>query len=52
LYGSEGIYDCVEPGTMALTFDDGPFIYTDHILDLLDQYNAKATFFMTGINNG
>jgi peptidoglycan/xylan/chitin deacetylase (PgdA/CDA1 family) len=37
---------------MALTFDDGPFIYTSHILDLLKQYNASATFFITGNNNG
>lgn len=40
------------PGDVALTFDDGPFIYTSHILDLLAQYNASATFFVTGINNG
>ena len=33
---------------VALTFDDGPGIYTDQILDLLRQYNAKATFFMIG----
>jgi peptidoglycan/xylan/chitin deacetylase (PgdA/CDA1 family) len=52
LYGSAGIYDCVNPGDMALTFDDGPFIYTSHILDLLGQYNASATFFITGNNNG
>jgi len=52
LYGSAGIYDCVVAGDMALTFDDGPFIYTSHILDLLQQYNASATFFITGNNNG
>lgn len=52
MYGSNGIYDCANPGDMALTFDDGPFIYTSHILDLLDQYNASATFFITGNNNG
>ncbi|KAF8867035.1 glycoside hydrolase/deacetylase [Acephala macrosclerotiorum] len=52
MYGSDGIYDCANPGDMALTFDDGPFIYTSHILDLLDQYNASATFFITGNNNG
>lgn len=52
LYGSDGIYDCANVGDMALTFDDGPYIYTEHILDLLDQYNAKATFFITGNNNG
>jgi peptidoglycan/xylan/chitin deacetylase (PgdA/CDA1 family) len=52
LYGSEGIYDCAVVGDMALTFDDGPYIYTSHILDLLLQYNASATFFITGNNNG
>jgi peptidoglycan/xylan/chitin deacetylase (PgdA/CDA1 family) len=31
-----------------LTFDDGPSIYTEDILDILDQYNVKATFFVTG----
>ncbi|CAG8978235.1 hypothetical protein HYALB_00010726 [Hymenoscyphus albidus] len=52
LYGSAGIYDCTETGTMALTFDDGPYIYTERVLDLLKQYNAKATFFVTGNNIG
>ena len=33
---------------VALTFDDGPGYYTNDILDLLEQYNAKATFFMIG----
>ena len=31
-----------------LTFDDGPSIYTDDILDILDQYDVKATFFVVG----
>ena len=31
---------------MYLTFDDGPSEYTGKILDLLDRYNMKATFFM------
>jgi len=52
IYGSSGIYDCNIAGHMALTFDDGPFIYTRHILDLLDEYSAKATFFITGNNMG
>ncbi len=30
------------------TFDDGPSIYTEDILDILAQYNVKATFFVTG----
>lgn len=46
------IYDCSVPGDIALTYDDGPGIYTDGIVDLLNSYNAKATFFITGINNG
>ncbi|KAL5866620.1 hypothetical protein ACKVWC_010513 [Pyricularia oryzae] len=49
-YGGAGIYDCVNNGVMALTFDDGPFIYTETILDILKSYNAKATFFITGNN--
>ncbi|ANF95858.1 polysaccharide deacetylase family protein [Paenibacillus bovis] len=31
-----------------LTFDDGPTAHTMQLLDILDQYNAKATFFMLG----
>jgi peptidoglycan/xylan/chitin deacetylase (PgdA/CDA1 family) len=34
-----------------LTFDDGPIpIVTTHILNILKQYNAKATFFCIGDN--
>ncbi|KAF2082579.1 polysaccharide deacetylase family protein [Flavobacterium sharifuzzamanii] len=35
---------------IALTFDDGPCIYTLEVLDLLKKYNAKATFFCIGKN--
>lgn len=31
-----------------LTFDDGPCEYTDRVLELLDRYDAKATFFIVG----
>lgn len=30
-----------------LTFDDGPSVYTDDILNTLDKYDVKATFFVT-----
>lgn len=30
-----------------LTFDDGPCVYTGKLLDILKQYNVKATFFVT-----
>lgn len=33
-----------------LTFDDGPSANTKKILDILDAYNVKATFFVTGNN--
>ncbi|MGS4345907.1 polysaccharide deacetylase family protein [Myroides odoratus] len=36
------------PKTIALTFDDGPTPYTLQVLDLLKQYQAKATFFCIG----
>jgi len=34
---------------VALTFDDGPHPeYTEQILNLMDQYGAKGTFFLVG----
>ena len=34
---------------VALTFDDGPHpIYTEQVLNLLEQYGAKGTFFLVG----
>lgn len=32
--------------TVYLTFDDGPSQYTPEILDILDKYGVKATFFV------
>ena len=37
-----------EEKVVYLTFDDGPSENTQAILDILDQYDAKATFFITG----
>ncbi|MCM1467890.1 MAG: polysaccharide deacetylase [Alistipes sp.] len=34
-----------------LTFDDGPSDNTDEILDILKQYNVKATFFVVAKND-
>ncbi len=36
------------PGTVAITFDDGPSSYTPQILAILKKYHVKATFFMVG----
>ena len=35
-------------GRVYLTFDDGPSIYTGQILDILQENNVKATFFVIG----
>ncbi len=36
------------PGSVALTFDDGPFeVLTPIILEILDRYGIKATFFIS-----
>lgn len=44
--------DTITPGgkVIYLTFDDGPGRYTDTLLELLERYNAKATFFV--VNTG
>ncbi|WP_460746658.1 polysaccharide deacetylase family protein [Nocardiopsis oceani] len=42
--------DCTEDKCVALTFDDGPGQYTDELLDMLDEHDAKATFYVLGSN--
>lgn len=40
-----------EKKQIALTFDDGPHpSQTGRILDILDRYGVRATFFMIGVN--
>ena len=45
---SQGEND-VEPNgrIVYLSFDDGPGPYTEQLLDILDKYNVKVTFFVT-----
>lgn len=40
--------DCADVECVALTFDDGPGEYTDELLDILDENDAKATFYVLG----
>ena len=40
----------VSGGIIYLTYDDGPSGYTSGLLDLLDSYGVKATFFV--VNSG
>jgi peptidoglycan/xylan/chitin deacetylase (PgdA/CDA1 family) len=49
---TDDIYDCVKNNVVALTYDDGPSEYTALLLDTLKAYGFKATFFITGNNNG
>jgi peptidoglycan/xylan/chitin deacetylase (PgdA/CDA1 family) len=40
--------DCATEKCVALTFDDGPGPYTDRLLQILKDNDAKATFFLIG----
>lgn len=41
--------DVINPGNKVvyLTFDDGPCAYTSQLLDILDKFGVKVTFFVT-----
>ena len=45
---SPGEVDCAQVKCVALTFDDGPGPYTDRLLQILKDNDAKATFFLIG----
>lgn len=42
--------DCAVAKCIALTFDDGPSVYTENLLTMLKQKDARATFFVLGVN--
>ncbi|KAK3936914.1 carbohydrate esterase family 4 protein [Diplogelasinospora grovesii] len=42
------IIKCAKPGVLALAFDDGPYTYTQTLVDKLNAAGAKGTFFFTG----
>src|ERR1700755_44779 len=44
------IYSCTVPNTVALTFDDGPYVYTETLLNALEAGGHRATFFQNGQN--
>lgn len=48
----EVITHCTVPGTVALTFDDGPYQWLNQISDTLTSAGAKGTFFFNGANWG
>ncbi|KDQ17140.1 carbohydrate esterase family 4 protein [Botryobasidium botryosum FD-172 SS1] len=41
---------CAVEGSVALTFDDGPYIWNKEIVDTLNDAGAKGTFFVNGYN--
>jgi len=49
VYEKQAVANTINPGdkVVYLTFDDGPGPYTARLLDILDRYNVKATFFVT-----
>ncbi|OHW92115.1 chitin recognition protein [Colletotrichum incanum] len=51
-YGGVGIYACEKDGDVAVTYDDGPYIYTAAMLDAFKAHSAVATWFITGNNLG
>ncbi|KAK3842202.1 MAG: carbohydrate esterase family 4 protein, partial [Linnemannia gamsii] len=44
------IEHCTKPNTVALTFDDGSYIYMNDIVKALNNATAKGTFFVNGDN--
>jgi len=50
--GFQMFYQCKNSKHWALTYDDGPYKFDNDLLDLLDKYQVKATFFVNGNNNG
>lgn len=52
VHNGSDVADPANPGdkVVYLTFDDGPSPYTEKLLNLLDKYGIRATFFVTGNN--
>jgi peptidoglycan/xylan/chitin deacetylase (PgdA/CDA1 family) len=44
----ESFIDCDITPCVALTFDDGPGPYTPRILEILEEFEARATFYVVG----
>lgn len=44
------ITECTTANSIAITYDDGPYLYTTKLLDILRANRVKATFFVNGKN--
>lgn len=49
VYQQQAVANPINPGNKVvyLTFDDGPSAHTARLLNILDKYGVKATFFVT-----
>ena len=45
---AEDEINCYEVACVALTFDDGPSVYTEGLLDILQEHEVQVTFFILG----
>ena len=41
---------CTEPGTVAITFDDGPYLWSRQIVEQFNAVGGRVTLFMNGRN--
>lgn len=49
--GKDGVItNCKKSGTIALTFDDGPYLYENEISTYLQKQQIKGSFFVNGNN--
>lgn len=48
LYAPVKKKQAIAENTAYLTFDDGPTVLTEYVLDVLKKYHIKATFFIIG----
>ncbi len=49
-YGLAQTGQRIDSESIALTFDDGPGLYTSEVLDVLAEHDVAATFFLVGRN--
>ncbi|KAJ3493926.1 hypothetical protein NLJ89_g10913 [Agrocybe chaxingu] len=50
--GAPVVTKCSTSNVVALTFDDGPYIYMKEVVDTLKAAGGKGTFFVNGKNYG
>ncbi|KAH8748556.1 hypothetical protein F5882DRAFT_311320, partial [Hyaloscypha sp. PMI_1271] len=49
-YRGTSLYYYQNKSYIALIFNNRPYVYTKYVLNILEKYNIKATFFIIGNN--